>query len=45
MADKLLRFKDILEMDGQENPLDRPKLSFDDLHVSQYRPGEYELTN
>jgi hypothetical protein len=45
MADKLLRFKDILEMDGQENPLDRPKLSFDDLHVSQYRPGEDELTN
>jgi hypothetical protein len=44
MAD-LLRFKDILEMDGQENPLDRPKLSFDDLHVTQYRPGEDELTN
>lgn len=44
MAD-LLRFKDILEMDGQDNPLDRPKLSFDDLHVTQYRPGEDELTN
>ena len=44
MAD-LLRFKDILEMDGQENPLDRPELSFDDLHVTEYRPGEDELTN
>jgi hypothetical protein len=44
MAD-LLRFKDILEMDGQENPLDRPKLSFNDLHVTQYRPGEDELIN
>ena len=44
MAD-LLRFKDILEMDGQENPLDRPKLSFDDMHVTEYRPGEDELTN
>ena len=45
MADKLLRFKDILKMNGQEKPLDRPKLSFDDLHVSQYRPGEDELIN
>ena len=45
MADKLLRFKDMLKMDGQEKPLDRPKLSFDDLHVSQYRPGEDELIN
>lgn len=45
MADKLLRFKDILKMDGQEKLLDRPKLSFDDLHVSQYRPGEDELIN
>jgi hypothetical protein len=45
MADKLLRFKDILEMDGQPHPFDRPKLSFNDLHVTQYRPGEDELTN
>ena len=44
MAD-VLRFKDILEMDGQENPLDRPKLSFDDMHVTEYRPGEDELVN
>lgn len=45
MADKLLRLKDILEMDGQENPLERPALSFNDMHVTQYRPGEDELTN
>lgn len=45
MAEDLLRFKDILEMDGQENPLERPELSFNDLHVTQYRPGEDELTN
>jgi len=45
MADKLLRFKDILEMDGQENPLDRPELSFNDMHNTQYRPGEDELIN
>lgn len=44
MAD-LLRFKDVLEMDGQDNPLDRPELSFNDLHVTQYRPGEDELIN
>jgi len=42
MAD-LLRFKDILEMDGQDN-FGRP-LSFDDMHVTQYRPGEDDLTN
>ena len=45
MADQLLRFKDILEMDGQENPLDRPALSFNDMHATQYRPGEDELIN
>jgi hypothetical protein len=46
MAD-LLRFKDILEMDGIEHPLDSPRktLSFNDLHVAEYRPGEDELTN
>mgnify|MGYP001157967443 CR=1 FL=1 len=44
MAD-VLRFKDILEMDGQQNPLDRPELSFENLHVTEYRPGEDELIN
>lgn len=43
MADKLLRFKDILEMDGQ-GPLEKP-LSLNDLHVTQYMPGEDELVN
>ena len=38
MAD-LLRFKDVLEMDGKE------PLSFNDMHTTQYRPGEDELTN
>jgi len=40
MAD-LLRFKDIFK-EG-ENPL-KP-LSFDDMHQTEYRPGEDELTN
>jgi len=45
MADKLLRFKDILEMD-EKGPLEDPRpLSFDDMHVTEYRPGEDELTN
>lgn len=44
MAEKLLRFKDILEMDEQ-SPLDSKPLSFNDLHVTEYRPGEDELTN
>jgi len=44
MADDILRFKDILEMDGK-NPLDRPEYSFNDLHVTQYMPGEDELIN
>ena len=43
MAD-LLRFKDILEMDGQ-SPLDQKPLSFNDMHSTEYRPGEDELTN
>ena len=43
MADKLLRFKDILEMDEQ-GPLDKP-LSFNDMHVTQYMPGEDEQVN
>ena len=38
MAD-LLRFKDVLEMDGKD------PLSFNDMHTTQYRPGEDELTN
>jgi hypothetical protein len=41
---KLLRFKDILEMDGQ-SPLDQKPLSFNDMHSTEYRPGEDELTN
>lgn len=42
----ILRFRDVLEMDGN-GPLDTTKkpLSLNDLHVSQYRPGEDELTN
>ena len=43
MAD-LLRFKDILEMDGQ-SPLEQKPLSFNDMHQTEYRPGEDELTN
>ena len=44
MAD-LLRFKDVLKMEGV-GPLENPnKLSFDDMHVTNYRPGEDELTN
>lgn len=43
MAEQLLRFKDILEMDNKD-PLSRP-LSFNDMHVTQYMPGEDELTN
>ena len=43
MAEQLLRFKDILEMDAKD-PLSRP-LSFNDMHVTQYKPGEDELTN
>jgi len=41
---ELLRFKDILEMDRKDLSQKKP-LSFDDLHVTQYRPGEDELTN
>jgi hypothetical protein len=41
---RLLRFKDLMEMDGQ-SPLDQKPLSFDDLHMTEYRPGEDELTN
>jgi hypothetical protein len=41
---RLLRFKDLLEMDGQ-SPLEQKPLSFDDLHQTEYRPGEDELTN
>ena len=46
MAEKLLRFKDVLNLEGI-GPLENPKqkLSFDDMHVTQYRPGEDELTN
>lgn len=42
---ELLRFKDVLSMEGM-GPLENPNaLSFNDMHVSQYRPGEDELTN
>tara|TARA_R110002153_G_scaffold225320_1_gene377981 strand:- start:244 stop:780 length:537 start_codon:yes stop_codon:yes gene_type:complete len=44
MAEKLLRFKDLIEMDG-DNPLTQTPLSFNDLHNTEYRPGEDELTN
>lgn len=45
MAEQLLRFKDILEMDNK-GPLEDPReLSFNDMHVTQYKPGEDELTN
>jgi len=40
MAD-LLRFKDVFT---EGHPLARP-LSFNDMHVTEYRPGEDELTN
>jgi len=42
MAD-LLRFKDVLAMDGKDT-MGRP-LDFDDMHVTNYRPGEDALTN
>ena len=41
---RLLRFKDLLEMDG-ESPLTQKPLSFNDMHTTEYRPGEDELTN
>jgi len=41
---RLLRFKDLLEMDG-ESPLTQKPLSFNDMHSTEYRPGEDELTN
>ena len=45
MAEKLLRFKDVLSMEGFGS-LDNPNtLSFNDMHVTEYRPGEDELTN
>ena len=45
MAEQLLRFKDILEMDNK-GPLEDPReLSFNDMHVTQYKPGEDELIN
>jgi hypothetical protein len=43
MADKLLRFKDVLAMDGKD-PLNR-SLDFDDMHVSNYMPGEDPQVN
>src|SRR6056300_1488316 len=44
MAD-LLRFKDVLKMEGL-GPLESPKdLSFNDMHVTNYRPGEDDLIN
>jgi hypothetical protein len=43
MADKLLRFKDVLEMDGKDN-MSR-QLGFDDMHVSNYMPGEDPSVN
>lgn len=42
MAD-LLRFKDVLAMDGKDD-MSRP-LDFDDMHVTNYRPGEDPLVN
>jgi len=42
MAD-LLRFKDVLAMDGKDD-MSRP-LDFDDMHVTNYRPGEDSLVN
>jgi hypothetical protein len=43
MAEKLLRFKDVLKMDGKD-PMSRP-LDFDDMHVTNYLPGEDPLVN
>ena len=42
MAD-LLRFKDVLAMDGKDT-MGRP-LDFDDMHVTNYMPGEDPLVN
>lgn len=46
MAEKLLRFKDVLKLENV-GPLDNPnkKLSFNDMHVTQYMPGEDEQIN
>ena len=44
MAEKLLRFKDLLEMDGK-SPLEQKELSFNDMHSTEYRPGEDDLIN
>lgn len=43
MADKLLRFKDVLKMEGKDS-FSRP-LDFDDMHVTNYMPGEDPLVN
>ena len=43
MADKLLRFKDVLKMEGKD-AFSRP-LTLDDLHVTNYMPGEDPLVN
>lgn len=43
MAEKLLRFKDVLKMDGKD-AMSRP-LDFDDMHVTNYMPGEDPLVN
>ena len=45
MAEKLLRFKDVLSIEGFGSLKNPNKLSFKDMHVTQYRPGEDELTN
>lgn len=45
MAEGLLRFKDVLKLDGF-GPLDNPKpLAFEDMHVSDYMPGEDPQVN
>jgi hypothetical protein len=41
---KLLRFKDVLAIEGL-GPLEKPNYDFDDMHVTQYLPGEDSLTN
>jgi len=41
---RLLRFKDLLEMDGK-SPLEQKELSFNDMHSTEYRPGEDDLIN
>jgi len=41
MADEIIRYKDIFQIESEEGKL----LTFSDMYTAEYRPGEDELTN